>query len=272
VSLDLSVRFDLYDTSFSDSLAGTGFHRTDRAVSPKAALVYEPTLNQTYYASYTTSFDPAVSYLTLAADAQAPQPETAKTYELGTKQRWMGGRVTSTAAIFRIDSAHVTIADPDDPTLQEMPGSNQRVQGMELTTTGDITSSIDITVNYTFLDPEITASSIPGEVGKAVPNAARNVGNLWVLYEPEEEWQVGTGLNYVGHRYADALNTASIPGFVVWNAMAAWQINPRVHLQFNVQNITDAKYFTGAYFSDATENHVLPGQGRVFTVGTRFGF
>jgi outer membrane receptor for monomeric catechols len=54
--------------------------------------------------------------------------------------------------------------------------------------------------------------------------------------------------------------------------MIADQLTDSVHLQLNIQNITDAHYFTGAYFSDPTENHVLPGQGRVFTLNTDFSF
>jgi catecholate siderophore receptor len=272
VKLDLGIRYDLYDTHFHDVLSDTAFHRVDSAWSPKVAMVVQPSDAQTYYLSYTTSFDPAVSYLTLAPDSKGPAPETAKTLEAGAKLRWLSGMMTSTAAAFRIDAANITIADPDDPTLQEIPGSNQRVQGLELTTSGYLTSTFEINANYTFIDPEITKSGIPAEVGKQIPEAARNVANIWATYEPNDNWRFAAGLNYVGHRYADTLNTANIPGYVVLNAMVADQLTDGVHLQLNIQNITDAHYFTGAYFSNPTENHVLPGQGRVFTLNTNFSF
>jgi catecholate siderophore receptor len=180
--------------------------------------------------------------------------------------------MTTTAAAFRIDAANITVADPDDPTLQEIPGSNQRVQGIELTTAGYLTSTFEINANYTFIDPQITRSAIAAEVGKQIPDAARNVANLWATYEPDDDWRVAVGVNYVGHRFADTLNTANVPGYVVLNAMLSDQLTDRLHLQLNVQNLTDAKYFTGAYFSDPTENHVLPGQGRVFTLNASFSF
>ena len=272
VSLDLGVRYDRYDTHFNDSLNDVGYHHVDTGWTPKVALVFQPTDAQTYYAAYTTSFDPAVSYLTLASDSREPAPETAKTYEVGAKVRWLGGLLSSTAALFHIDSANVIISDPDDPTLQEMPGSNQRVQGVELTTNGYVTRTLEIYANYTYIDPEITASGTPGEVGKQIPEAARNIANLWIEYEPGDVWRFGTGLNYVGHRYADSMNTANVPGYVVWNAMASYQVTDAIRLQLNIQNITDVEYFAGAYFSDPTENHVIPGQGRVFTLNTSFSF
>ncbi|MEJ0045583.1 MAG: TonB-dependent receptor [Rhodospirillales bacterium] len=272
VILDLGVRYDRYDTHFNDSASSIGFHRIDTGWSPKVALVYKPEDAQTYYFSYTTSFDPAVSYLTIAPDTKGPAPQTASTYELGAKVRWLRGMLTSTASVFRIDSANVTVSDPDDPTLQEVPGTNQRSQGFELTTSGYLTSQVEFYANYTYLDPEITGSSTPGELGKTLPGAARNVANLWVVYEPNDIWHFGTGVNYVGHRFADVLNTANVPDYAVWNAMAAYQVMDNVHLQLNVQNITDERYFTGAYFTDSNENHVLPGQGRVFTLNTALVF
>lgn len=270
--IEAGLRFDRYDTIFSDSPSGTSFHRTDTGVTPKLALVFEPTKYQTYYISYTTSFDPAVSYLTLAPDSSGPPPQTARDWEIGAKLQWLGGALLTTATAFRIDSAHITVSDPDDPTLQEMPGSDQRVQGVELTAAGRISEQVEITANYTFIDPEITASATPAEIGKQIPNAARNTANLWLEYEPRETIELGVGVNYVGHRYADTLNTANVPAFTVVNAMAGWQATPRLHLQFNLQNIGDAKYFTGAYYSGADESHVIPGQGRVLTFGARVSF
>jgi catecholate siderophore receptor len=240
--------------------------------APDQALVYQPNDKQTYYAAYTTSFDPAVSYLTLAANSKGPAPQTAKTYEIGAKNRWLGGMLGTTVAVFRTDSANVTVSDPDDPTLQQTPGSNQRVQGVEITASGYITDTFQIDANYTFIDPEITKSMVAAEVGKAIPNAARNTANLWAVYEPNDIWRFGAGANFVDSRYADNLNTAKVPGYVVFNAMAGYQVTDAVHLQLNLQNIADAKYFTGSYYSDPTENHVLPGQGRVLTLNTAFSF
>jgi catecholate siderophore receptor len=272
ISVDLGLRFDRYTTSFGDSVSHTGFRRIDTGWSPKLALVYQPNDRQTYYAAYTTSFDPAVSYLTLAADSKGPAPQTAKTYEIGAKNRWLGGMLGTTVAVFRTDSANVTVSDPDDPTLQQMPGSNQRVQGVEITASGYLTDTFQIDANYTFIDPEITKSMVAAEIGKAIPGAARHTANLWAVYEPNDVWRFGAGVNFVDARYADNLNTAKVPGYVVFNAMAGYQVTDAVHLQLNLQNIADAKYFTGAYYSDPTENHVLPGQGRVLTLNTAFSF
>jgi outer membrane receptor for monomeric catechols len=166
----------------------------------------------------------------------------------------------------------VLIADPDDPTLQQRPGQRQRIDGTELAVNGYLMPDWEIAANLTYIVPRITRSSVPAEVGKQLPGAARANANLWTTYEFNDDWQVGTGLNFLGHRYADTLNTANIPSYVVWNAMVAWQAADALRLQVNGKNLTDEPYFDGAYYSDPTENHVVPGAGRTITVTLKYDF
>jgi len=273
LSLSVGLRYDSYDTSFSDSLTDTGFHHIDSAWSPKAALVFKPTPDQTYYFSFGTSFDPPVSYLTLAPATTAPKPEKSTTYEAGAKFNFLGGMLHTTAAIFRTESTNIVVSDPDDPTLQLIPGSDQRINGVELTATGHLTEDWEISANYTFVDPEITASATPSQIGKAIPGSARNTANLWTVYEfNEDTFKIGTGVNYVGHRFADVDNTANVPGALIWNAMASYKITNTINLQLNLDNITNKYYYLGAYYSDPTESHVIPGPGRTLFFTTNFRF
>ena len=267
------LRYDSYDTSFTDPLADTGFHRIDSAFSPKAALVFKPAPEQTYYFSYGTSFDPPVSYLTLAPSSTSPKPETSTSYEAGAKFAALQNRLHLTAAVFRTESSNIVVSDPDDPTLQEIPGSDQRIDGYEVTATGRLAEDWEIAANYTYIDPHITGSATPGQVGKLIPNAARNTANIWTVYEfDQDRWSVGTGVNYVSQRYADVENTARVPASAVWNAVATYRVTDRLRLQLNIDNITDAYYYLGAYYSDATENHVIPGPGRTLFLTTNFRF
>jgi catecholate siderophore receptor len=271
-SLNLGARFDRYDTSANDPLSNEGFERTDTAWSPRAAIEFKPSDGQNFYFSYSTSFDPAVSYLTLAPDSTGQPPETAKTYEVGAKTQWLGGLLFVTASAFRTETENALVSDPDDPTLQEMPGNHQRVQGIELSATGHINERWEVSANYTYLSPKITGSATPGEIGRVIPNTARNIANLWTEYELSDDWEIGTGVNYVGHRYADNANTQSLPSFALWNGMVSYQVNDDVKLQMNAFNITNENYYTGSYYSDPTENHALPGAGRSvsLTLSTQF--
>jgi catecholate siderophore receptor len=271
-SLNLGLRFDRYDTSADEPISGLHFERVDTKWSPRASIAYKPAESQTYYFSYATAFDPPVSYLTLAPDSKAPAPETATTYEVGAKTEWLGGMLFANAALFRTETANALISDPDDPTLQEMPGKTQRVQGIEVSLDGHVTPEWEVEANLTYLDPRITSASDPTEVGRLIPGAARLNANLWTSYEITDDWQVGAGLNWLGRRYADPGNTASIPSYVVLNAMASWQATDALRVQVNVANLTDAYYYDGAYFSGPDESHVIPGAGRTATLGFTYQF
>jgi catecholate siderophore receptor len=272
LQLNLGIRFDRYDTSFNEPLSSDHYDKVDTAWSPRAALIYKPIDTATFYVSYAQSFDPVVSYLALAPSNSAAPPETAKTYEIGTKTDWLDGLLFVTAAAFETHLTNARISDPDDPTLQLQPGTNQRVRGIELGITGHLTEDWEITANYTFLDPTIRSASDPNAVGKVLPGAARNSANIWTVYDLNDDWKIGTGINYLGHRFADQDNTGNIPAYVLWNGMVEYQMTDQVSLQANLYNITDRLYYDGAYYSSPTENHVIPGAGRTLTLTANFTF
>jgi outer membrane receptor protein involved in Fe transport len=66
----------------------------------------------------------------------------------------------------------------------------------------------------------------------------------------------------VSHRYADTENTAGVPSYVMFNAMASYQVNEHLKIQLNLNNVTDKLYFTGFYYTGVVENHALPSAGR----------
>jgi len=109
-------------------------------------------------------------------------------------------------------------------------------------------------------------------VGQALPNVARNALNLWTEYEFTDQWEVGLGGNWLGPRFADSGQTALMPGYVVWNAMASYKLSKTVSLQLNVNNVTNKFYYENSYYTSASENHVIPGAGRTarLTIRTMF--
>jgi catecholate siderophore receptor len=83
---------------------------------------------------------------------------------------------------------------------------------------------------------------------------------------------VGTGGNFLGRRYADIANTASITSYFVWNGMVTYKVNDRLSFQVNASNLLDKVYYDNSYFTSAAENHVIPGAGRTFTFTARAHF
>ncbi|HTY51514.1 MAG TPA: TonB-dependent receptor, partial [Steroidobacteraceae bacterium] len=237
---------------------------TDNVGSPRAAFEYHPTANQTYYLSYGTSFDPSAEALSLTTKTANLGPEKAKSYEVGAKDQ-VGAGLLLSAALFHTEVDNAQTNDPENPTITLLNG-DQRVEGLELQATGHITRQWELFAGYSLLDSETLSSGTAAYVGKEMPNVAHNALNLWTEYELPFGLEAGGGLNWVGRRYADSGETASLPGYVVWNAMVSYRITPDISLQLNGLNLFDRYYYSGVYYTSAAENHVIPGAGRSATL------
>jgi catecholate siderophore receptor len=259
--VDTGLRWDRFNSSFSESFTDTAFTRSDTFVSPRAAVIFKPDEAQSYYFSYGTSYNPAVEYLIIAPSNESLAPEKNSTLELGAKLKILGGRAEMTAALFDTSVIHARNSDPDDPTVQQMP-FDQRVKGIELGVNGYVTDIWELAVNYTHMNDRITESADPLSLGRFAPNSPHDAVNVWSTVEPTSAWTLGGGFSAVSHRYADADNTASVPPYVVLNVMTSYQLSAHCKVQLNLNNVTDKLYFTGVYYTGVDENHALPSAGR----------
>jgi catecholate siderophore receptor len=274
VDIVAAARFDRFDTRYDelDELTSERLQlsHVDNLFSPRLAIVYKPTPAQSLYFSYGTSFEPSAEALTLTTDTANLGPVKAKTYEAGAKTSWLDGALMVTGAIFRTEEDNAQTNDPDNPTITVLNG-DERVDGFELGATGHV-GRLEMTAGYTYLDAKTIRSGDPLSVGRIIPNAARNAVNVWAEYEFTEKWEVGFGGNYLSGRFADPDNTASVPSYVVLNAMTSYRVTPHLTLQVNGLNLANERYYDGFYFTDQSENHVVPGAGRSVKFTARISF
>jgi len=188
----------------------------------------------------------------------------AQNYEIGAKLDWLDGELSTTAALFRTEITNAQINDPEHPGAIVLAG-NQKVDGIELNATGHLTQDWEILAGFIYLDPRTVSNPTPGVSGRLLINSARAAANLWTEYYIDDHWEVGTGGNFLGRRYADLANTATIPSYFVWNGMVEYKVNDNYSLQMNITNIMDRVYYDNAYYTSPSENHITPGAGRTFT-------
>ncbi len=270
--LDAGVRWDRFISHYREATTGSAFARADTEVSPRAALVWKPAPWQSYYVSYGASYNPAIEYLTLAPSSESLSPEKDHTTEVGTKIEVARGTLTLTGAMFDTLLENARQADPDDPTVQQMP-FEQRVQGFELGVSGYVTPQWELQAGYTHLDDKITASEVdPLAVGRFAPNIPTDSLNLWTTWEPGHDWKFGGGPLFMSHRFADTDNTAGVPSYVLFNAMVSYRVNAHLDLQLNLNNVTNKLYYNGVYYTEVDENHAVPGPGRTLLVTAKVRF
>ncbi len=255
------LRWDRFKSSFGESFTDTGFQRTDTFVSPRAAVIFKPDSQQSYYFSYGTSYNPVIEYLIVAPSNDSLAPEKDSTLELGAKISILENKAEVTGALFDTRVSNTRISDPDDPTVQQMP-FDQRVRGVELGINGYVTQMWELTANYTHLNDKITTSTDQLSQGKLEPNTPHDAFNFWSNVEPTSAWTIGGGFTAMSHRFADTQNTAGVPSYVVFNAMSSYQFSEHLKLQVNLNNVTGKLYFTGFYYTGIDENHAVPSAGR----------
>jgi len=255
----------------------SGFEQDINKGSWRAALVYKPKANGTIYFDYGTSFDPSAEQLSLSAANSATPPETNESFELGTKWNVNHGLLTLRTALFRTKRDNVMEPDPNDSPVDVLAG-NQRVDGAEGVVQGHLTDRWELLSSYTFmhsevLDSAVTRADYPAAVGMPLQNVPQNLFHLWTEYHLTHRLELGGGGDFVGKRDANSTTLKSLaslesaPGYWTFSAMGKYEINRRVSLQVNVENLLD-RY----YLDELHPGHVIPGAGTSALFGLHWKF
>ncbi|MBS0420180.1 MAG: TonB-dependent receptor [Proteobacteria bacterium] len=262
----------------------------DNLLSYRGAVVYKPVEPGSIYFAYGNSKLPSTSTVNGSCTTNCNvDPQNAVTYELGAKWDLFGGATAVTGAVFRTDRKNYLVAsgDPTVPT-QQLDGK-ARVDGVQIGMAGNITRDWAVFTNYAHLrskvlqsvsDFTIATTGIDAQAGNALANTPQDSANLWTTYNLHRGLLVGYGLNYTSWVWATAndatataiYNRRTIPGFVVHNLMAAYNVNRHVNLQLNVSNLFDKEYFTQLRSVSTTSGWVNPGAGRTATLAANVTF
>lgn len=252
----------------------TRVDKTDNLFNVRLAAIYKPVQIGSFYASYGTSSNPSLSGLIYEnATVTSLAPEKTRTLEAGTKWDLFDGRLLVTGAVFRVEKTNARTPQPDG-TLQILDGK-QRVDGIELGITGNITNRWNLLTGYTLLDSEIVESNgftlVNGvriyEVGRRFINTPRNSFNFWSTYRLPFNISVGGGTRFVDLRYANTINTRFVDSYWLVEATASYQITKHIDIRLNGYNLGN-KY----YFDRISGGHAVPGPGRSLLVSTGFRF
>ncbi len=268
----LGVRYDRFRQRTENHLPGQrNLARTDKALSPRAGVVWQPSATQSYYLSWSRSFQPSGEAFALAASNADIAPERTHNTEVGAKYDLLDGRVTFNAALFELERSGIKATDP--VTHKVLPIGTQRTRGVELSAAADLADGWRLLAGYAWLDARVIRS-VAMDAGRPVQGkratlTPRNSGNLWITHAFAQRWQLGGGLNLVGARQANPGNTVTLPGYVTADLMAQYRTGP-VSLQLNLTNLFDTRYIVSAHGTSPNLN--LPGAPRGANLTLRYQF
>ncbi|HBK47430.1 MAG TPA: TonB-dependent siderophore receptor [Xanthomonadaceae bacterium] len=269
----LGVRRDGYDQSVWNLRTGVEVSQSLSATSPRVGLVYQPLPDLSLYATTARSFRPNSG---VSRDGVAFDAERGKSYEVGAKLESLGGRLSTTLAVFKITKNNVLTPDPVDPQNYNMAAGEVESKGVELDVTGEIVPTLRLSASYAYTDAEVTEDNADltglSLVGRQLANVPKHGGNV-LLIKQLGAFSLGGGVQYVGEREGSVAPYSTsdlfvLPSYVSWKLLASWKVNPRLKLSLNVENLFDKEYYVSSY----SQYWVYPGAERNFTLSAKYDF
>lgn len=265
----VGLRRDWFEQRTIQRLALPNLYRKDAEWSPRAGLVFQPDDKQSYYASWSRSFQPSGEGFALAPNNAGIEPEETTNKEVGAKYTLLGGRLNATVSLFELERTGIKSAAPGSTVL--IPIGTQRTRGVELSANLDLASGWRAIAGYSYLDARIIRSlaveSGQPVQGKRATLTPRHSANLFVSRDIAGHFGFGLGGNYVGDRFANPGNTVTLPAYVTVDALA-WVKMGSARLQLNAYNLFDKRYIVSGHGTSPLLN--LPGAPRTVIATVRF--
>jgi len=265
ISLFGGFRWTRYDLDYRAGTPGaapaTNVSVADSYFDPRAGVIFEPTPNQTYYYSYSTSSTPPGTFFTTfpaSANNQARGlvPERNTTHEVGAKIGLVDNRLGATLALFHSEKANALVQNPDNPLEVIQTGDQQRVRGVEVGLTGRITPDWNVNLAYSYTDSETTRSLTTAIVGRRVQFVPLHAASVWTTYDiaPATPYNLtlGAGVVYRSKVFLTADNAAIAPDTVSFDALIQHRINDNLTVRVNGYNLTDRTNYEGLFNGRAT--------------------
>jgi catecholate siderophore receptor len=258
------LRYDIYSAQIGNSLntingAGTGSAYTQQTTyfaSVRTGAIVQPDKIQSYYFSYSTSFNPSLEALVSTTGAQQPlPPETNEAFEVGAKFDLLNGNLSLTGALFQITKQNARTQNPDGTFT---PTGTIQVKGVRAGVAGRITPEWQVWGGYAYLDGRILNGIGANTTGNVPLNTPRDSFTLWTTYTIDNKWEIGGGPTYQGMRYANNTNTVVVPEYTRLDATAAYK-QDKYDIRLNVFNLTNNYYYEQVIASDG--GRVVPGSG-----------
>ncbi|HEY0959648.1 MAG TPA: TonB-dependent receptor [Novosphingobium sp.] len=249
--------------------AQTGpFRNDDNLFSYRIGLVFKPTPDVSLYVATGTSKNPSQSSVDGACvDATCNlRPETTKNYEIGVKADLFGKALRLEAALFRNDRDSIRVVSGDPTVTSQQLDGRQRVQGVSLGASGNITENWTVSANYMYMDAKVLQGGSdrcfanPAATGCAttivlpgarLANAPEHSGSLFTTYRFPFGLELGYGITYQGSFPLNQPTIADpraiiydVPSYTIHRLMVSYPITPNLMAQVNVQNFTNERYVT----------------------------
>ena len=242
----------------------------DNVISSRLGLVFQPTKNNSIFASYSDSF---VLNTGTDKDFNALPTSTINQYEIGFKNEFLKNKVSVNVTGYLIDYSNLAQTDFSNgnvnTNIKELAGA-YRSEGIEVDIAGKY-KNFNILTGYSFNETKYTKSNIYDK-GTALRFTPKHTANASVFYTFDQKFkglELGIMSNYVGNIFGGRLrpNNASTPaelarkpiavdGFLQFDASIGYTLKS-LTLRAKISNFANA--FSYYVYDDNTVTPIAPG-------------
>lgn len=237
----LSGRQDWVDL-VNQNRMGSDQSREDSKFSGRVGAIYNFDNGVAPYVSYMTGYNPIIG---LNAQSQLLLPETSEQTEVGVKYEPTGLNARFNVAYFDLKRKNALTTDPNNSMFQTQNGEVTS-RGVELEAVANITRNFKLVASYTNYELFVSKDLNPALIGTVPTNTPRDFASVWTDYTfrdgPLAGFGFGGGVRYVGSSFADNLNTARVPSFVLGDLALHYEWGNNWRAALNIVNVTDKIY------------------------------
>ena len=263
--ITIGARHEKIKSSFADRVNRITRESAVSATTWRTGVSWLPTPTTVLFGNYSESFSPEVTARGLV-DGANPVPSRGEQWEVGLREDFLNNRLQVSAAVFEINRSNVRVAEPAPSVLDKQVGS-QRARGVELEISGRPTPQWQVVSSISTLNANIV-NDTTALAGKRFNGVPRTTAALWNRYDISQSIALGAGITYVGNRFADPLNTLSLPAYTRWDFAGFGKITPAISWQVNLLNAFNKIHFVNGN----TNGNFYAGQPRTLRLAltTRF--
>ncbi|MSN95901.1 TonB-dependent siderophore receptor [Campylobacter sp. FMV-PI01] len=271
-------RFDFYKFISTNKLKEVSTTYNGKNFSPHIGLIYTIFDDHHLYTSYSKSFAPygGRGYLGVSIGANPDtfsDPEYNEQYEIGIKNDWLDGALSTTLSLFYNEHNNIRY-QPDsknDPYTWAVRGKEES-KGVDFSIIGEIYDGLFVRSSIGFMDAKIKEDRQNPELeDEKLKNTSKIQGNIFVRYAPTDIWFTETGITYVGKRYNyshdrkthNVSHENDLDAYARVDFMAGYKFNDNLSTTIAVHNLMDKKYWRSTS---------MPGAGRSFLAKINYEF
>ena len=248
------LRWDQFSGDY-DRLTGGPLSRTDAVWSKRLGVMYQPSDEVSYYASYGTSFNTSGDLYQYDNNSANTPPESSRNMELGIKWELAEGDLSLRTALARTDKYNERNTDVNQSTGEFLLSGQRHTDALEFEVAGRLTPQWEVFAGLAFMNAVIdqAGSSVASQatVGMNPGLTPARQANLWTTYSINSQWRVGGGITAVSENHPASANAAALantaPGYVKADALIEYQWNKNNALKVNIDNIGDTVYYSSLY-------------------------